>query len=97
MYGQSLQDGGLQKVISAQDKMTLEFVRDRIINDGTRRNERGETSGAILAIEKDQKSQNGTNRDRSKSLARGEAEYWNCRKNDNLRGDESNSMKAIIN
>jgi gag-polypeptide of LTR copia-type len=52
------------EVISGQKKVTLDFVRDRIINEGIRRNERGKTSGAALNVERGWESQRGVNQGR---------------------------------
>lgn len=49
------------EVITGQEKMTLDFVYDRIINKSIRRIERDETSGVALTVERGQESHKGGN------------------------------------
>ncbi|KAI4374097.1 hypothetical protein MLD38_012135 [Melastoma candidum] len=81
------------EVISGQEKMTLDFVRDRIINEGIRRNEQGDTTGSALSVERGREIKRGENRGRSKSKGRSKScsksgtGCWNCWKKGHFKRD----------
>ena len=59
------------EVICANSKVTLDLVRERIVNEEIRRRERGEVTGAVLSVERGRKSQKGGN-NHGRSKSRGE-------------------------
>lgn len=84
------------EVICGNEKMTLDHVRDRIMNEEIRRKERGETRGAALVSSHKGGNNNGRSKSRGRggSRAKGALKCWNCGKMGHMRRDCKMPKKA---
>ncbi|KAJ4736375.1 Transposon Ty1-NL2 Gag-Pol polyprotein [Rhynchospora pubera] len=76
-------------VICGNSKVTLDLVRDRLVNEEIRRRERGDATGAALSVERGRKSQKGGG-----TIMRGHMKRDCKAPRKAKREDESNSVNA---